>query len=71
LHGCCDYQSSFNSYSKAIELDPKYRSAYHYRGLKINKLGKLNEEYLDLSKSSELGDMSAYDELRKNRKLLA
>jgi tetratricopeptide (TPR) repeat protein len=42
-------------YSKAIELDPAYASAYYYRGIVFEKLGGVVQAEADYGKAKELG----------------
>ena len=38
-----DYQKAIEYYNKALELDPKYHTAWYNRGLCFNNLKKFDE----------------------------
>ena len=55
-------QEAVKEYSKAIELDPSFASAYHNRGILYNDLGEYPKSLKDYSKAIELNPtyVSAY-----------
>ena len=48
------FKESIEYFNKAIELDYKYKDAYHNRGLAHSDLGDLTSSLKDLSKAIEL-----------------
>jgi tetratricopeptide (TPR) repeat protein len=49
------YEDATVDFTKAIDVDPKLASAYHYRAIAYEKLGKANEAKADDEKSKSLG----------------
>ena len=60
-----DYKGAIQDYNKAIELDPNLAEAYLNRGVAKILHGKIYSGCLDLSKAGELGNMEAYDLIKK------
>ena len=50
-----DYYGAIADYTKAIELDPDYASAYANRGINKENLGDLNGACKDWRKAASLG----------------
>ena len=50
-----DYYGAIADYTKAIELDPNYRSAYKNRGISKENLGDLKGACADWKKAAALG----------------
>ncbi len=72
-------QEAVKEYSKAIELDPSFASAYHNRGILYNNLGEYPKSLKDYSKAIELnptyvsayyGRGNTYYDLREHQKAL-
>ena len=53
-------QEAVKEYSKAIELDPSFASAYHNRGILYNKLGEQQKALDDYNKAIELDPSYAF-----------
>jgi tetratricopeptide (TPR) repeat protein len=62
-----DYETAVRDYSKAIELNPKYATAYNNRGFAYMKLSKYNEAIIDFDKAIELN--SKYATAYNNREI--
>ena len=60
-----DYRGAIQDSNKAIELSPNHANAHGTRGLAKISLGQKESDCLDLSKAGELGDMDAYDLIKK------
>lgn len=60
-----DYRGAIQDYNKAILIDPKHTKAYLSRGLSKYFLSDLEGACLDWSKAGELGDMEAYEYIKK------
>lgn len=60
-----DYTSAIAAYARAIELQPDMGEAYYNRGYIYLKLGNQERGIADLSKSGELGVVSAYNLLKR------
>ena len=56
---------AFEDYSKAIELNPAFAEAYYNRGVVQIFMKDTRKGCLDLSKSGELGILSAYELLKQ------
>ena len=53
-YGRGEFDQAIASYSKAIELDPKYENAYNNRGLAYDDQGKFDQAIADYSMAIEL-----------------
>lgn len=60
-----DYTSALSAYTRAIELQPDMGEAFYNRGYVYLKLGNQELGMADLSKSGELGIVSAYNLLKR------
>lgn len=60
-----DYTSAIAAYARAIELQPDMGEAFYNRGYIYLKLGNQERGIADLSKSGELGVVSAYNLLKR------
>lgn len=49
-----DNEGAISDYTRAIELDPKYASAYRRRGIAKMLSGASNDALLDLKKGAQL-----------------
>jgi tetratricopeptide (TPR) repeat protein len=49
------YQQAISDYNVAINLDPNYPYAYHYRVLCYQKQGNIIQAKADLAKAKQLG----------------
>ena len=54
-----DYYGAISDYTRAIELNPNYTSAYVSRGISKEYLGDLNGACADWKKAARLGDADA------------
>jgi tetratricopeptide (TPR) repeat protein len=63
--GLNDYYGAIADYDIAIRLSPKNPAAYINRGLAKQKLGDKNGMCMDWSKAGELGEIVAYDLIKK------
>ena len=54
-----DYNGAISDYTKAIELDPNYASAYDNRSITKEKLGDLTGACADAKKAIKLGSNSS------------
>jgi tetratricopeptide (TPR) repeat protein len=61
-----DDRGAINDYNKAIILNPKESTAYFNRAGCKYSLGDKEGACLDWSKAGELGDMGAYESIRKH-----
>ena len=59
------YKGAISDFNKAIKLDAKDTTPYLNKGLTKNKCGKLDEACLDWSKAVELGQVDAYELIKK------
>ena len=50
-----DYYGSISDYTKAIEINPNYKSAFKNRGLSKKKIGDMKGACSDWRKASSLG----------------
>ena len=62
-----DYEAAVRDFSKAIELNPEYATAYNNRGFAYMKLSKYNEAIIDFDKAIELN--SKYATAYNNREI--
>jgi len=62
-----DYEAAVRDFSKAIELNPEYATAYNNRGFAYMKLSKYNEAIIDFDKAIELN--SKYATAYSNREI--
>ncbi len=60
-----DYRGAIQDYNKAIQLNPDDAEAYNNRGGAKFLLGDKNGACLDWSKAWELGNLNAYDFIKK------
>ena len=60
-----DSKGALQDFNRAIELNPKKANAYLSRGLAKIVIGDKNGGCLDFSKAGELGNVSAYDLIKK------
>ena len=60
-----DHRGAITDYNIAIDLNPKYASAYLNRGILKFIIKQKNSGCLDLSKAGELGKDEAYDLIKK------
>ena len=60
-----DYKGAIQDWNKAIELNPNYAEAYNNRGIAKYYLGDKAGACLDWSKAGELGDLDAYELIKK------
>ena len=63
-----DYLAAQKSFSRAIELDPRFPSAYYGRGVAYILAGQIDEGLSDLSQAGELGLYTAYNLIKKYSK---
>ena len=63
-----DYVAAQKSFSRAIELDPHFPSAYYGRGVAYILGGQTEQGLIDLSQAGELGLYSAYNLIKKYSK---
>lgn len=63
-----DYYAAQHSFSKAIELDPHFPSAYYGRGVAYILGGQTEQGLSDLSQAGELGLYTAYNLIKKYSK---
>ena len=63
-----DYRGAISDFTKAIELNPKYATAYYNRGISKLTLQDINGGCLDLSKAGELGLEKAYEKIKEKCK---
>ena len=61
-----DYQGSIRDYNKTIEINPNYASAYYNRGIAKYNLGDKIGACLDWSKAGELGNINAYELIKRH-----
>lgn len=59
-----NFTEAINAYNKAISLDPSMGEAYFNRGYVYLKIGNIDAATADISKSGELGIVSAYNLLK-------
>ena len=59
------YTEAIADYTAAIKLNPNYAEAYYSRGITKKQLNDKDGACFDLSKAGELGDMKAYDMIKK------
>jgi len=60
-----DYKGAIIDYSMAIKINPKKIEAYFNRGLAEIYLGQKESGCIDFSKAGELGDVNAYEMIKK------
>ena len=60
-----DYLAAQKSFSRAIELDPHFPSAYYGRGVAHILAGQTEQGLSDLSQAGELGLYTAYNLIKK------
>lgn len=60
-----DFRAAITYYSEAIAREPEFAEAYFNRGLAHLSLGDINNGIADLSKSGELGIVSAYSIIKR------
>lgn len=60
-----DHQGAITDYTRAIELNPNFSYAYCGRGLSKIVLNQKNSACFDFSKAGELGDVTAYEWIKK------
>lgn len=60
-----DYTSALAAYTRAIELQPDMGEAFYNRGYIYLRLGNRPAGIADLSKSGELGIVSAYNLIKR------
>ena len=53
-----DWNGAEDEYKRAIELNPGYASAHHWRGWSLALVGRLNEAILEIKQASELDPLS-------------
>ena len=63
-----DYTAALRSFSRAIELDSRFPSAYFGRGVAYILCGQTEEGLKDLSQAGEYGLFSAYNLIKKYTK---
>lgn len=61
-----DQHVAIYDYNKAIEINPNYAEAYLSRGNSKFKLGDKKSAYADWSKAGELGNLVAFELIKKN-----
>lgn len=66
-----DYMAAQKSFSRAIELDPHFPSAYYGRGVARILGGQTEQGISDLSQAGELGLYTAYSLIKKYSKQLS
>ncbi|MBA4313053.1 MAG: hypothetical protein C0417_10535 [Chlorobiaceae bacterium] len=64
-HNLKDHKGSIQDCTKAIELDSNHAEAYYHRGLAKQDLGDNAGACLDWSKAGELGEVRAYELIKK------
>ena len=60
-----DFRAAITYYDEAIKREPEFAEAYFNRGLAQLSLGNINKGIADLSKSGELGIVSAYSIIKR------
>jgi len=60
-----DYAAAQKSFSRALELDPNFPSAYYGRGVAYILGGQTEQGLSDLSQAGEYGLYSAYNLIKK------
>ena len=60
-----DFRAAITYYDEAIKREPDFAEAYFNRGLANLSLGNINAGIADLSKSGELGVVSAYSIIKR------
>lgn len=60
-----DYTSALNAYSEALRINPDFGPALFNRGVTYLRLGQKNQAFADLSKAGELGELGAYNLLKR------
>ena len=65
-----DYLAAQKSFSRALELDPHFPSAYYSRGVAYILGGQIEQGLSDLSQAGELGLYTAYNLIKKYSKEL-
>ena len=63
-----DYSAAQRSFSRALELDPHFPSAYYGRGVAYILGGQIEKGLSDLSQAGEYGLYSAYNHIKKYSK---
>ena len=63
-----DYLAAQKSFTRALELDPHFPSAYYGRGVAYILSGQIDEGLSDLSQAGELGLYTAYNLIKKYSK---
>lgn len=63
-----DYHAAQKSFTRALELDPRFPSAYYGRGVAYILAGQIDEGLSDLSQAGELGLYTAYNLIKKYSK---
>jgi len=64
LYGSGNYQAAIDSFSKAIDLDPGYGTAYYNRGVAYYKLSNFLEAGKDFIAAAKLGHAKAQNVLK-------
>jgi Flp pilus assembly protein TadD len=60
-----DFKGSLDDFNKAIQLDPKDRSAYYGRGFSKLNSSDIEGACIDWSKAGELGMNVAYNAIKE------
>ena len=61
-----DHYGAIADYTKAIEINPNYKSAYKNRGIYKETIGDLKGACADWQKASQLGDQDATQWVRND-----
>lgn len=60
-----DYFQAAECFTKALEIDPEFGTAYYNRGLCYLSAGRKTEAFADLSRAGELGVLPSYNILKR------